>query len=258
MLNMRYFDTLDIMSGHSKWSTIKHRKGAQDAKRGKVFTKIIREIIVATREGGGDPESNNRLRAALASARVANMPKETIQRAIERGSGVSQGESYHEIIYEGYGPQGVALIVKALTDNKNRTAADVRSIFNKNGGSLGESGSVSYLFEMKGVIVINCDEQDADSIADVAIDCGVDDFESADEYMLLYCPPKELHAVTRHLEQEGISYERANISMLPQSPIAVAGDAAHKALKLIEQLEDLDDIQEVYSNLEINDEEQSA
>lgn len=237
------------MSGHSKWSTIKHRKGAQDAKRGKVFTKIIREIITATREGGSDPESNPRLRTALQAARTANMPKDNVNRAIERGAGNSDVDQYFEIQYEGYAPHKVALIVNALTDNKNRTAADVRSAFNKYGGNLGESGCVSYLFDTTGVIAFDAARYTEEQLMEAAAEAGADDIRSEDSSVLVLCNPRELHACAEKLLAVGFEYDSASIAKIPQTSIDLTAEDGAGVIKLIDALEDLDDVQEVHSNV---------
>lgn len=239
------------MSGHSKWSTIKHRKGAQDAKRGKIFTKIIREIITATRGGGADAENNPRLRTALQAARMANMPKDNVHRAIERGSGASESDQYFEIQYEGYGPHGVAIIVNALTDNRNRTAADVRSVFSKYGGNLGESGCVSYLFGTKGAIAFDSSQYTEERVLEAALEAGADDVQSNDDdgAVLVFCDPREMHACAHKLLAYGLEYSSAIIVRIPQSYAELAGEEGRGVRKLIESLEDLDDIQEVHSNL---------
>lgn len=241
------------MSGHSKWSTIKHRKGAQDAKRGKVFTKIIREIITAVRSGGSEPESNPRLRVALQAARAANMPKDNVNRAIERGTGASDSDQYFEIQYEGYGPKKVALIVNALTDNKNRTAADVRSAFNKYDGNLGESGCVSYLFDTTGVIVFDATRYSEEQVLEAALEAGGDDVRLEQGRVVVLCSPRELHACAEKLIAAGLEYETAHIVRIPQSYITLSKAEAATVMKLIESLEDLDDIQEVHSNLSFAD-----
>ena len=242
------------MSGHSKWSTIKHRKGAQDAKRGKIFTKIIREIIVATRSGGSDVETNPRLRVALQSARAANMPKDNVKRAIERGSGTNDAEQYFEMQYEGYGPRGIAIIVHALTDNKNRTAADVRSLFNKHGGNLGESGCVSYLFDTKGCIIFDATRYNEEQIFEAALDAGADDVESEGETIAVFCEPKMLHACLEKLLAASLECVSSSISKIPQSVVRLSAEEGATAAKLIDSLEDLDDIQEVHSNVSFTDE----
>jgi len=237
------------MSGHSKWSTIKRRKEAQDAKRGKIFIKIVREIIVATRSGGSDAETNPRLRAALQSARAANMPKDNITRAIERGSGASDSEHYHEIAYEGYGPHGVAIIAAALTDNKNRTAAEVRALFNKHNGNLGESGCVSYLFDTKGTIVFDGARYSEEEIFEAAIDAGADDVYNEEEARIVVCNPRELHRTAEKLLGASFEYSDAAIVKIPHSYVELAPEQSVQAEKLIESLEDLDDIQHIYSTL---------
>lgn len=241
------------MSGHSKWSTIKHRKGAQDAKRGKIFTKIIREIIVATREGGDDATLNPRLRAALANARAENMPKDTVQRAIDRGIGANDSDQYFEMLYEGYGPSAVAIIASALTDNKNRTVAEVRGIFHKYGGRLGESGSVSYLFETKGMVTCSAEKYSEADLLETALELGAEDLFQEQAHIGIICEPKSLHALTDGLVKANIECENSMIVRIPQSHIHLEKEAEEKALKMIESLEDLDDIQEVYSNMQISD-----
>jgi len=242
------------MAGHSKWANIRHRKAAQDAKRGKIYTKLAREITVAAREGGGDPEKNPRLRAAIEKARKFNMPKENIERAIKRGTGELQGESYEEITYEGYGPGGVAIIVKCLTDNRNRTASEVRHVFSKHGGNLGTSGCVSYLFERKGVISVPADKFDEDSVMMAAIEAGAEDVINEGEKFIIYTEPSELEAVRKGLIDAGIEVEEAKLDLIPTTTTRVEGETAQKVLKLLMALEDLDDVQEVYSNFDMPEE----
>ncbi len=242
------------MAGHSKWANIRHKKAAQDAKRGKIFTKLAREITVAAREGGGDPESNPRLRAAIERARKFNMPKENIERAIKRGTGEIAGETFEEVTYEGYGPGGVAIIVKCLTDNRNRTAAEVRHAFSKHGGNLGTSGCVSWMFERKGVIVVPGENYDEETVMLAAIDAGADDVVSEDGKFVVYTQPSELEAVRKGLIDAGIEIEEAKLDLIPTSTTRVEGDTALKVLKLLEALEDLDDVQEVYSNFDMPEE----
>ncbi len=242
------------MAGHSKWANIRHKKAAQDAKRGKIFTKLAREITVAAREGGGDPESNPRLRAAIERARKFNMPKENIERAIKRGTGEIAGETFEEVTYEGYGPGGVAIIVKCLTDNRNRTAAEVRHAFSKHGGNLGTSGCVSWMFERKGVIVVPADSYDEETVMLTAIDAGADDVVSEDGKFVIYTQPSELEAVRKGLIDAGIEVEEAKLDLIPTTTTRVEGETALKVLKLLEALEDLDDVQEVYSNFDMPEE----
>jgi YebC/PmpR family DNA-binding regulatory protein len=242
------------MAGHSKWANIRHRKAAQDAKRGKIYTKLAREITVAAREGGGDPEKNPRLRAAIEKARKFNMPKENIERAIKRGTGELQGESYEEITYEGYGPGGVAIIVKCLTDNRNRTASEVRHVFSKHGGNLGTSGCVSYLFERKGVITVSADKYDEESVMMAAIEAGAEDVVTEDGKFIVYTQPSELEEVRKGLIDAGIEVEEAKLELIPTTTTRVEGETAQKVLKLLMALEDLDDVQEVYSNFDMPEE----
>ncbi|SNR89219.1 YebC/PmpR family DNA-binding transcriptional regulator [Desulfurobacterium atlanticum] len=242
------------MAGHSKWANIKHKKAAQDAKRGKIYTKLAREITVAAREGGGDPEFNPRLRTAIEKAKKFNMPKENIERAIKRGTGEIAGETYEEVTYEGYGPGGVAIIVKCLTDNRNRTASEVRHAFSKHGGNLGTSGCVSWMFERKGVITVSAEGQDEESVMMVAIDAGAEDFVAEDGTFIIYTQPSDLETVKKALEEAGIKIEEAKLDLIPQTTTRVEGETAQKVLKLLEHLEDLDDVQEVYSNFDMPEE----
>ena len=242
------------MAGHSKWANIRHRKAAQDAKRGKIYTKLAREITVAAREGGGDPETNPRLRAAIERARKFNMPKENIERAIKRGTGEIAGEAYEEVTYEGYGPGGVAIIVKCLTDNRNRTASEVRHAFSKHGGNLGTSGCVSWMFERKGVIVVSAEKYDEDQVMEAAIEAGADDVVREDDKFVVYTQPNELEAVRKGLIEAGIEAEEAKLDLIPTTTTKVEGETAQKVLKLLMALEDLDDVQEVYSNFDMPEE----
>ncbi len=239
------------MSGHSKWSTIKHKKGAADAKRGKIFTKIGKEIMVAVKQGGAAEESNAALRAAIIKARAANMPKDNIDRAIKKASGENDGVVYTPLTYEGYIPGGIALIIETLTDNKNRTAADVRSTLTKNGGSLGTAGSSSYLFQRKGIISIQTDE--FDKVFEVAGDAGAEDVIEDDGYVEVITDPADFEAVNTALTQAGFVAEEAEVKQEPITRVTPDAEGTAKALKLIEKLEDLDDVQAVFSNLEIPD-----
>jgi YebC/PmpR family DNA-binding regulatory protein len=242
------------MSGHSKWSQIKRQKGVNDVKRGAVFTKMGREIAVAARSGGGDPDGNFRLRLAIEKARQANMPLDTIKRAIEKATGGGEGEQYEEIMYEGYGPGGVAVIVQTATDNRNRTAADVRSIFSKAGGQLAGSGAVAWQFEQRGVISVPIAGIDADEVALMAIDAGATDVETTSDPLEIYTVPSELEAVRKALEGAGVKIESADTALVPQQTVAVDVHKARSVLRLIEALEDNDDVQNVTSNLELSEE----
>ena len=242
------------MSGHSKWSTIKRKKGAADAKRGQLFTKLAREITVAARAGLPDPESNFRLRLAVQKARAENMPKENIDRAIERGSGESGAEQYDEIFYEGYGPGGTALMILAMTDNRNRTVGEVRAALTRSGGTLGESGSVGWMFDHVGMIVLDPKGQDPDELALVAIDAGATDVEVEDGSVEVYTDAQDLHRVQEALTAAGQVVESAELTMRPKTMVSTEPDTAVKAIRLLERLEDLDDIQQVYSNLDVSEE----
>lgn len=241
------------MSGHSKWATIKHKKGAADAKRGKIFTKIIKEITVAARMGGGDLEANPRLRTAVLKGRAANMPKDNIDRAIKKGTGDLDGQDYVEIVYEGYGPGGVAIMVETLTDNRNRTAADVRSIFSKHGGNLGENGCVSYLFNRKGVIAYSSEEYEEDAIFEAALEAGAADVASQGETIEVTSEPDDFEGVLSALEEAGFKHEHAEVAMVPDATVSLDDDKTRKVLKLIDLLDDHDDVQSVSSNIDIPD-----
>jgi len=241
------------MSGHSKWANIKHRKAAVDAKRGKVFTKIIRELTVAAKHGGGEPESNPRLRTAIAAAKNQNMPNDTIDRAIKRGTGEMGGEEFHEISYEGYGPGGSAVLVKTLTDNKNRTVSDIRRIFTKHGGSLGESGCVSWMFHMKGRIAFEKSKVDEDKVFEIALDAGADDVVTEESELVVITPPDAFEAVKSAIHQAGLSFETAEITMIPQNSVKIEGREAESMIRLMEALEDSDDVQNVYSNFDVSE-----
>ena len=239
------------MSGHSKWSQIKRQKGANDAKRGAVFTKIAREISIAAREGGGDPDANYRLRLAIEKARAVNMPADNIKRAIEKAAGGSAAEQYEEIVYEGYGPGGVAILVEAATDNRNRTAADVRAMFTKNGGSLAGAGAVAWQFEPRGVVAVSRDGKDADDIALAAIDAGAEDVDTESDPIEVITDPGQLEALRKALEGAGVAVELAEVTMQPKTPIEVDENVARQNLRLIEALEDLDDVQRVTANFDL-------
>jgi YebC/PmpR family DNA-binding regulatory protein len=248
------------MSGHSKWATIKRKKEATDARRGQLFTKLAREIQVAAREGGGDPETNFRLRLAVQRAKQEGMPADNITRAIARGSGGGQGGAhYEEIIYEGYGPAGTALMVQALTDNRNRTVAEVRAIFTRAGGNLGESGSVAWMFDAMGLITVElAPNQTAEDVELLAIDAGAEDVKAEDGMVEVYTNFTELKMVEENLRGQGINISSAGMTMIPKTTISVDGDKAQSNLRLIEKLEDLDDVQQVYTNLELSEEQVAA
>lgn len=242
------------MSGHNKWSSIKHKKGAADAKRGKIFTKLVKEIIIAAREGGGDADTNPRLRVAISAARKANMPNSNIDRAIKRGTGEIEGAQYEEHTYEGYGHSGVAIIIETLTDNKQRTVSEVRHMLSKYGGNLGESGSVAWIFDQKGLITIPKDSLDEEEVMMAALDAGADDFDAEDEeFFEIITPYAELHTVMQNLENGGYTIEKAELTRIPKNTVN-ADKVAEKLLRLIELIEDLDDVQKVYANFEISDE----
>lgn len=243
------------MSGHSKWSTIKHKKGATDAKRGKIFTKLIKEITVAARMGGGgDPEANPRLRRALSSARSQNMPKDTFERAIKKGTGELEGVNYEEILYEGYGPGGVAVLVECLTDNRNRTIAEVRQAFGKAGGNVGTDGCVAWMFDKKGLITVSKEDSDEDTLMEVALDAGAEDIkEEADSFDII-TEPSDFDAVKEAIDVAGIKYELAEITMIPQTLTKIEGKEAEQMIRFMEVLDDSDDVQKFYCNADIPDE----
>ncbi len=243
------------MSGHSKWHSIKHKKAAVDAKRGKIFTKLIKEISVAARIGGGDVEGNPRLRAAVQAAKGANMPQDNIRRAILKGTGELPGQSYEESIYEGYGPGGVAVLVEVLTDNKNRTVAEVRHIFSKHGGSLGESGSVLWMFDKKGYVAVKKEASSEEKLLEIALEAGAEDLQSDGDTYSLYTPLEAFEDVKRSIEEAGIEIEESSLTMIPQSEVHVEGKVAGQLLNLMEALEDHDDVQNVFANFDIDEEE---
>jgi YebC/PmpR family DNA-binding regulatory protein len=240
------------MSGHSKWSTIKRQKGVTDAKRSAVFTKVAREISVAARQGGGDPDANYRLRLAIEKARSVNMPADNIKRTIDKATGGGDAEQYEEIVYEGYGPGGIAVLVEAQTDNRNRTAAEVRSMFTKSGGQLAGSGAVAWQFEPRGLISVTRNGVDVDEVALAAIDAGAEDVDTDDDEMVeIYTSPGDLEAVRKALESAGIAVESAEATMIPKQHVELDSSRARQALRLVELLEDLDDVQRVTANFEI-------
>ena len=246
------------MSGHSKWASIRHKKGAVDAKRGKIFTKLIKELTVAARLGGGDANGNPRLRAAIQAAKAENMPKDNIERAIKKGTGELEGTSYEETNYEGYGPGGVALLVDCLTDNKNRTVADLKHIFDRHGGSLGEPGCVAWNFSQKGVIVFDRDEVDEEKLLDLALEAGAEDVKEGASQFEVIIEPSDFEAVRKAFEDAGLVYSLAEISMIPQSTVRIEGKKAEQMLNLMEALEDHEDISHVYANFDIPDEVMEA
>lgn len=242
------------MAGHSKWANIKHRKGAQDAKRGKIFTKMIKEITIAAKIGGGDLEANSRLRLAVDKAKQGNMPKDNIDRAIKKGTGDLDGVTYEEGIFEGYGPGGVAVIVEFMTDNRTRTVADVRHAFNKHGGSLGVSGSVAFMFDRKGQIILS-DENDFDTIFESALEAGAEDVKEEDGIIEVVTDPADFEEVRNTLAAQGLKFEGAEVTMIPQNMNPVEGKQAESLMKMIDVLEDNDDVQNVHANFDISDEE---
>jgi len=246
------------MSGHSKWHSIKHKKGATDAKRGKLFTKFIKEITVAARTGGGDPDANARLRKAILDAKAGNMPNDTIDRAIRRGTGAEEGVTYDEITYEGYGPGGVAMLIEAMTDNRNRTVAEIRHIFSKNGGNLGESGSVGWLFEKKGYIVVDKAAKPEEELFEIAIEGGADDVRDDQDNMEIITSPENFESVQAAIKSAGIEPQVAEVSMVPQNYVKLEGGSAQQMLRLMEAMEDHDDVQKVYANFDIDEADMAA
>lgn len=242
------------MSGHSKWSTIKHKKAAADAARGKKFTKVIKEITVAAKLGGGDIESNPRLRDAVTRARQANMPKDNIEKAIKKGTGELPGVVYEEILYEGYGPSGTALYIEVTTDNRNRTVAEIRFILSKHGGNLGESGSVAWMFDRKGLIFVDKSSADEEELTLAAIDAGAEDVIEDDDIFEIQTEPANLEEVKTALEEQGIEISNSEISMIPQNTVELKGKDAEKMMKLMDLLDDHDDVQNLWSNFDIDEE----
>jgi len=244
------------MSGHSKWHTIKHKKGALDAKRGKIFTKLIKEITVAARTGGtGDVDANARLRKAVTDAKAQNMPNDTIDRAIKRGTGELEGVNYDEITYEGYGIGGVAVLVETMTDNRNRTVAEIRHLFSKNGGNMGEAGSVAWMFDKKGLIIVDKAAKSEDELFEIVTEAGADDMQDAGDVYEIYTTPENFEAVDTAIKAAGIEPQASEISMIPQNYIKLEGDDAKKMLKLYEAIDDNDDVQKVYANFDIDESE---
>jgi len=242
------------MSGHSKWSTIKRKKAAMDAKRGKLFTRLAREITIAAREGGGNPEVNLRLRLAIDKARAANMPKENIERAIKRGTGELKGEALEEVVYEAYAPHGVALMIQVLTDNRNRSVAEVRRVLTRQGGTLAEAGAVAWQFERKGYIAVSPNGGDAEAIFDAAVEAGAEDVVISEDMIEVFSPPETFQEVRQALLDLGIQFETAELSLVPKSTVQLGEEETLKVMGVINALEELDDVQQVYSNLDISDE----
>jgi YebC/PmpR family DNA-binding regulatory protein len=246
------------MSGHSKWASIKHKKGALDAKRGKLFTKFIKEITVAARSGGGDPDGNARLRKAIADAKAGNMSNETIERATRRGTGEEEGVHYDEITYEGYGPGGVALLIESMTDNRNRTVAEIRHLLSKNGGNLGEAGSVGWMFEKKGYIAVDKAAKPEDELFELAIEAGADDLRDDEDNFEIITSPDNFESVLSAVKAAGIDPQAAEVEMMPQTYIKLEGQEARQMLKLMEALEDHDDVQKVSANFDISEADMAA
>ena len=242
------------MSGHSKWSTIKRKKGATDAKRGKIFSKLIKQLTSAARNGGGDPDANAELRLIIDKAKQANMPSDNIVRAIKRGTGEIEGVEYTEMVYEGYGAGGVALMVEVLTDNKNRTAAEIRHMFSKGNGSLGASGCVAWLFEKQGQILVDAAGTTEDELLDIALEAGVDDFTRDGDFFEVICDPSVFEEVKKAFDEAGMAYESAEVTMIPKNTVKVEGNQAKQVLRLMEMLEDSDDVQNEYANFDIDEE----
>jgi YebC/PmpR family DNA-binding regulatory protein len=243
------------MSGHNKWSTIKHKKGAADAKRGKLFSKLIKEITVAARTGGGDIEGNARLRSAVATAKAANMPKDNIERAIKKGTGELEGYNLEETTYEGYGPGGVAVLVNVLTDNKNRAVADIRHLFSKHNGNLGETGCVNWMFDKKGFASVPKDAADENTLYDLALEVGAEDISDEGDAFEIFIAPEDIETLREALEGQDIKYDQLEVQMVPQTNVTLTGKQAQQTLKLLDALEELDDVQSISSNFDISDEE---
>jgi YebC/PmpR family DNA-binding regulatory protein len=241
------------MSGHSKWSTIKRKKAALDAKKGKIFTKLIKEITIAAREGGGDPDGNPRLRLAIDNAKAQNMPADNIERAIKKATGELEGVSYHELTYEGYGPSGVAIMVEVATDNKNRTVAEIRHIFSKHGGSLGETGSVAWMFDREGIITIPKQGKTEDELLAIVLDAGADDLQTEEDFFEIITSVENFEPTRKSLIKNNLQIENASLQWVAKNQINVSGEDAEKVMKLIEGIEDCDDVQNVYSSADFVD-----
>ncbi|NNE98211.1 MAG: YebC/PmpR family DNA-binding transcriptional regulator [Pyrinomonadaceae bacterium] len=243
------------MSGHSKWHSIKHKKGAADAKRGKIFTRLIREITVAARTGGGDPNMNPRLRKAVSDAKAANMPNDNIERGIKRGTGELEGVDYEEITYEAYGPGGVAVLIETMTDNRNRTVAELRHLLSKNNGNLGEAGSVSWMFDRKGYVVVDKSQKSEEELFEIAIEAGADDLKDDENSFEIFTDQDAFEGVKKAIQDSGITTEVAEISMIPQNFVKLEGAEAQQMLNLYEAIDDHDDVQNVYANFDIDESE---
>lgn len=242
------------MSGHSKWHSIRHKKAAKDAKRGKLFTKLIKDITVAARDGGGDPDLNPRLRRAVEKAKAANMPIDNIERAIKKGTGELPGVTYESVVYEGYGPGGAAILIHAYTDNKNRTVAEIRHIFSKKGGNMAGAGSVAWIFSKKGLIIMDKSVIDEDSLMEIVLEAGAEDLKSEGDTYEVLCEPANLESVRQALDDKGISYQSADITMIPSTTVQITDEhTARQLLSLMEALEEHDDVENVYSNFDIPD-----
>ena len=241
------------MSGHSKWATIKHKKAATDAKRGKVFTKILREITVSARVGGGDPGGNPRLRAAMLEARANNVPNDNIDRAIKKGTGELAGEAFEEVIYEGYGPAGIAVLVEGMTDNKNRTTSEIRHLFTKHGGNLGESGCVAWMFHRRSYFAVDSSAMDEEKFMELALDLGADDVSIEDDHYEIIAAVEDFARIQDELERRGVPLAVKELSMVPQSTVPLPGDRAAAVLRLMEALEDHDDVQKVWANFDVDE-----
>jgi YebC/PmpR family DNA-binding regulatory protein len=241
------------MSGHSKWHNIKIRKQAQDKQKSKIFGKISREIISAAREGGGDPDTNARLRTALEKARQSGMPQDNVKRAIQRGTGDIDGSAYESVVYEGYGPGGVAILVDVLTDNRNRVVGELRSVFSRNGGNLAESNAVAWLFERKGIVLVSTEAASEDKVLEIALEAGAEDMQTDESSYEIRTDPNDLEAVRKAVEAAGIAYESADVAMIPQTRVTLGEKEAQQVLRLMDALEDLDDVQQVHANFDIPD-----
>ena len=246
------------MSGHSKWSTIKHKKGAADAKRGKIFTKLIKEITVAARMGGGDPEGNPRLRTAISAARAENMPKDNIERGIKKGTGELEGVSYEEASYDGYGPGGAAVLVDCLTDNKNRSVADIKHLFERYGGNLGEPGCVTWIFEQRGLVVFEKDKVDEDQLIDLALEAGAEDVIEEEAEFEVVTAPTDFETVKKAIDDAGLPYTLAEVTKIPKNMVKIEGKKAQQMINLMQALEDHDDVNHVYANFDIADDVMEA
>ena len=246
------------MSGHSKWATIKRKKAAADSARGRLFTKLIRELSIAAREGGGDPEANPRLRMAITTAKSNNMPAENIKRAIQRGTGELPGTSYEQVVYEGYGPAGIAVLIEVVTDNKNRTVSEIRHALERYGGKMGELGSVAWTFHRRGVLTTPKNGLDEEKILTIALEAGAEDLKSEEDYFEITTLPENFESVKKALEESNIKIESAEVQMVPQTTIRIEGKVAEQVLKLMEALEEHDDVQHVFSNFDIDDKVMAA